>query len=275
LRDLRAALEQALGPIYRVGREVRPLGDCRLFVAVELAGGSELLVKILPGELSLGVDAAAFERELMLLAGRLGHPGLVRPQGAGRAGSFIYHTRAFVKGTTLRAALGRYGEMPLRRTVEILRSMLAALAHAHAAKLAHGDLRPENVLLTEGGAVVADAGVVDAVRSALEGGGGVTGSRGGPGVACATLCAPAYLAPERRDAGAPAGPRDDMYAVGVILHEMLTGRPPAPESESLEEVRAVPAWLADLVRVCLSPDPGERWEDAGAALEKLSPPLKQ
>ena len=133
MRDLRAALEQALGPIYRVGREVRPLGDCRLFVAVELAGGSELLVKILPGELSLGVDAAAFERELMLLAGRLGHPGLVRPQGAGRAGSFIYHTRAFVKGTTLRAALGRDGEMPLRRTVEILRSMLAALAHAHAA----------------------------------------------------------------------------------------------------------------------------------------------
>jgi hypothetical protein len=56
---------------------------------------------------------------------------------------------------------------------------------------------------------------------------------------------------------------------------MLTGRPPAPESESLEEVRAVPAWLADVVRVCLSPDPGDRWEDAGAALEKLSPPLKQ
>src|SRR6266516_4501517 len=181
MSDLRVALEQALGPIYRVGREVRPLGDCRLFVAVELAGGSELLVKILPGELSLGVDAAAFERELMLLAGRLGHPGLVRPQVAGRAGSFIYHARAFVKGTTLRAALGRDGEMPLRRTVEILRSMLAALAHAHAAKLAHGDLRPENVLLTDRGAVVADAGVVDAVRSAIEGGGGVTGGRGGPG----------------------------------------------------------------------------------------------
>ncbi len=153
MRDLRAALEQALGPIYRVEREVRPLGDCRLFVAVELAGGSELLVKVLPGELSLGVDAAAFERELILLAGRLGHPGLVRPQGAGRAGSFIYHTRAFVKGTTLRGALGRDGEMPLRRTVEILRSLLAALAHAHGAKLAHGDLRPENVLLTDRGAV--------------------------------------------------------------------------------------------------------------------------
>ena len=266
MSDLRVALDQVLGPIYRVEREVRPLGECRQFVAVELAGGSALLVKVLPGTLSLAVDPAAFERELTLLAERLGHPGLVRPHGAGRAGAFVYHTRAFVEGTTLRATLARDGEMPLRRIVEVLRGILAALAHAHAAKLAHGDLRPENVLLTDGGTVVADTGVVDAVRGALEG--------GGAGAVCAALCAAAYLAPERRDGGAPAGPRDDMYAVGVILHEMLTGRPPGPEGESLEEVRAVPPWLADLARVCLNPDPSDRWPDARVALGKMSPPLK-
>src|SRR2546430_1558366 len=135
--DLRAALEDALGPIYRVEREVRPVGECRMFVAVGPPGGPDLLVKVLPAELSLAVEPLMFERELLLLADRLGHPLLVTPKGAGRAGAFIYHTRPFVAGTTLRAALARPGELPLRPTVETLRDLLAAPAHAHAAGGVH------------------------------------------------------------------------------------------------------------------------------------------
>src|SRR5688572_17055460 len=135
-----------------------------MFVVQELPGGPELLVKTLPAELSLAVDAGVFERELILLTDRLGHERLVRPRGAGRAGAFVYHTRRFVDGTTLRAWLLRNGELPLRGTVDILRDILAALAHAHGANVAHGDLKPENVLLTEGRAAVADTGIVDAVR---------------------------------------------------------------------------------------------------------------
>src|SRR5258706_550318 len=123
MSELRAALEAALGPIYRIEREVRPVGNCRLFVAV-------------------GAPAA-----------------------------------------------------------------------------------PE--LLARGRARVADAGVVDALERALSGGASP------PGAVRAALCAPAYLAPERRDDGAPGGPRDDMFAVGVLLHEMLTGRPPAGGPEGL------------------------------------------
>src|SRR2546428_3387091 len=163
MTDLRAALADALGPLYRVEREVRPVGDCRLFVAREVPTGPELLVKLLPARLSLAVDSGLFERELLLVADRLRHPQFVAPRGAGRAGAFVYHTRAFVAGTTLRAWLMRHGELPLRRTVEILRGVLAALAHAHAASVAHGDLKPENVLLADGGTLVADTGVVDAV----------------------------------------------------------------------------------------------------------------
>src|SRR5207249_11578717 len=100
MTELRAALQDALGPLYRVEREVRPVGDCRLFVALERPSGPELLVKVLPGQLSLAVDSGVFEREVLLLAPRLGHPGLVTPKGAGRAGSFVYHTRPFVAGTT-------------------------------------------------------------------------------------------------------------------------------------------------------------------------------
>jgi len=262
MTGLRAALANALGPIYRVEREVRPVGDCRLFVAREVPTGPELLVKLLPAGLSLAVESGVFERELLLLRDRLRHPRLVAPRGAGRAGAFVYHTRAFVSGTTLRAWLMRHGELPLRRAVEILRGVLGALAHAHAASAAHGDLKPENVLLADEGALVADAGIVDAVGRAL---------KGGPAAAGAALCATPYVAPERRDGGAP-GPRDDMFAVGVLAHEMLTGQPPALEAEPLEEVRSVPPGVAELVHRCLAPEPAGRWADAGAALASVNLP---
>jgi serine/threonine protein kinase len=266
--DLRAALEAALGPIYRVEREVRPVGECRMFVASEVPSGPELLVKVLPAKLSLAVDAGAFERELILLADRLRHAGLVGSRRGGRAGAYIYHTRAFIEGTTLRAQLMRGGELPLRQAVAMLRDLLAALAHAHAERVVHGDLKPENVLLAAGHARVADTGVVDAVERSLNG--------AAPGAATAALCAGPYVAPERRAGGTPtpAGPRDDMFAVGVVAHEMLTGRLPAPESESLEEARSLPAWMGELVRRCLALEPGERWPDAGAALATVSGPTR-
>src|SRR5437879_5039609 len=211
MSELRAALEAALGPIYRIEREVRPVGNCRLFVAVGTPAAPELLVKVLPAELSLAVDARAFEREVVLLADRLGHAAIVAPRGAGRAGAVVYHTRRFVEGTTLRAWLTNHGELPLRRAVEILRDVLTALAHAHHATIAHGDLKPENVLLAGGRARVADAGVVDALERSLSGGASP------PGAVRAALCAPAYLAPERRDDGSPGGTRG---ARGVFERQM-------------------------------------------------------
>src|SRR5258708_13086375 len=118
-----------------------------MFVAREAEGAPDLLVKVLPAELSLAVDVEVFERERLLLADRLGAPPLVPPRGGGRAGAFVYHTRVFVEGTTLRAWLARHGELPLRRAVAILRDILTGLTHPHAAHIAHGALKPENVLL--------------------------------------------------------------------------------------------------------------------------------
>jgi eukaryotic-like serine/threonine-protein kinase len=264
--DLHAALETELGPLYHVEREVRPVGNCRLFVASNLTEGSELLVKVLPSTLSLAVDDQVFERELLLLADRLTDERLVTPRTAGRAGAFVYHTRRFEAGTTLRNWITRNGDLPMRKAVQVLRDVLSALSAAHAAGIGHGDLKPENILLAEHQALVADTGVVGAVERSLDG--------APPGVAVAALCAPPYVAPERREgvASGPVTPGEDLYAVGVITHEMLASRPPAPESEPLEEIRSVPVWLGEIVRRCLAQRPADRWPDANGALSALPHP---
>src|SRR6266446_5705066 len=119
MSELRTALADALGPLYRIEREVRPVGEYRLFVATQSQDGTELLVKILPAALSLGIDDLQFERAVLLVGERLQHPNLVRPRGAGRAGSFVYHTRPFVPGTTLRAWIGNNGPRSEEHTSEL------------------------------------------------------------------------------------------------------------------------------------------------------------
>ena len=211
MSEFRSALAEALGPLYRIEPEVRPVGEYRLFVASQSQNGTELLVKVLPAALSLGIDDLQFERAVLLIAERLRHPNLVRPRGAGRAGSFVYHTRPFVRGTTLRAWIGNNGPIPLARTVEILRAILNGLAHAHGAGIAHGELRPENVLLADEGVLVADTGIASAL-------------------------------------GKPASPRKDMTAVQTLTHEMLTGMKPTTDQEPLERTRTLPLWLSEWLR---------------------------
>src|SRR3989442_11302004 len=105
MSELRTALADALGPLYRIEREVRPVGEYRLFVATQSQDGTELLVKILPAGLSLGIDDLQFERAVLLVGERLQHPNLVRPRGAGPARSFAYHTPPLVPRTPFPAPI--------------------------------------------------------------------------------------------------------------------------------------------------------------------------
>jgi serine/threonine-protein kinase len=208
MSELRAALAEDLGPLYRIEREVRPVGDYRLFVATESQNGSELLIKVLPAALSLGINDLQFQRAVLLLAEKLNHPSLVKPRGAGRAGTFVYHTRPFVPGTTLRAWIGNNGAVPLARTVDILRAVLGGLSHAHAAGIAHGELKPENVLLADEGILVVDTGIASAL-------------------------------------GKPATPRNDMASVQALTREMLNGTKPTVTDEPIEHSRTLPLWLSE------------------------------
>lgn len=207
MHDLRTALADALGPLYRVEREVRPVDADRLFVVTQIPTGPELLVKVLPAATSLAIDERRFERELLLLADGLQHPNLVAPKGGGRAGACIFHSRPFVAGTTLRAWIDRNGALPLTRAVEVLRAVLAGLAHAHAGRIVHGDLRAESVLLGADGVMLADAGVGTVL-------------------------------------GRPNTRRNDMVALGALAHDMLAGKPFRVGDEPLSQSRSLPAWLA-------------------------------
>jgi serine/threonine-protein kinase len=211
MSELRAALAESLGPLYRIEREVRPVGEYRLFVATQSTDGTELLIKVLPASLSLGINDLQFERAILLLAEKLKHPNLVLARGGGRASSFVFHTRPFVPGTTLRAWIGNNGPIPLARAVEILRGVLAGLEHAHAAGIAHGELKAENVLLAEQGVLVADTGIASAL-------------------------------------GKPATARNDMAAVQSLAREMLTGKKPTIGEEPLERTRSLPLWLSEWMR---------------------------
>jgi serine/threonine-protein kinase len=211
MSELRAALAESLGPLYRIEREVRPVGEYRLFVATQSTDGTELLIKVLPASLSLGINDLQFERAILLLAEKLKHPNLVLARGGGRASSFVFHTRPFVPGTTLRAWIGNNGPIPLARAVEILRGVLAGLEHAHAAGIAHGELKAENVLLAEQGVLVADTGIASAL-------------------------------------GKPASARNDMAAVQSLAREMLTGKKPTIGEEPLERTRSLPLWLSEWMR---------------------------
>ena len=211
MSELRDALADDLGPLYRIEREVRPIGEYRLFVATQSQDGTELLIKVLPAALSLGINDLQFERAVLMVAEQLNHPNLVKPRGAGRAGSFVYHTRPFVPGTTLRAWIGNNGAVPLARTVEILRGVLNGLAYAHAAGIAHGELKPENVLLADEGILVVDTGIASAL-------------------------------------GKPATARNDMAAVQSLAREMLNGTKPTVTDEPLELTRSLPLWLSEWMR---------------------------
>jgi serine/threonine protein kinase len=256
---LRRSLEDVLGPAYRVEREVRPIGPCRAFVVHGPSDPSDLLVKVLPTDLGEAVEGAVFEREVLLVTDRLGYPGIVRSRFAGASGRYAYHGRAFVPGTTLRAHLARAGGLAVHQTVRILRDVLAALAAAHEAGVTHGDLRPEHVILTDGRASVAEFGVLDALARALP------GIR--PDALIEALADPRYTAPERR-VGAAASPGADLFAVGIMAEEMLSGEAAALRAPGRPR-DSVPSTVNGAILRCLEPDPGRRWAHVGEMLEAL------
>jgi serine/threonine protein kinase len=232
-------------------------------VARDLVDGGEVLVKVLPTELAMAVDPEGFERRLLGISSRLEDPRLMRSIAAGLAGPYLYYVRPFVPGTTLRARLDHKGEITLLGAVHLFRFLLETLDYAHCRGVFHGDLRPDNVVLSEHQTAVAEFGLVSAlVDSAREG--MAAGVR-------LSLVDRRYLSPERVGGNGLLTASDDIYAVGAIICEMLVGTSPDPDT-GLDPVvfsESIPSRLSDIVARCLEPDPRSRWHHPGEILEAL------
>jgi TolB-like protein len=270
-------LQRALGAQYRVERELGGGGMSRIFLAHDLGLDREVVVKVLSSEATEGVSADRFRREIQLIA-RLQHPHVVPILSAGSADGSLYYVMPFVAGETLRERLAREGTLPIADVVRLLRELLDALAFAHDHGVVHRDIKPENVLLASGHAVVADFGIAKALRE--------SGTLTSAGFALGT---PAYMAPEQATADPATDHRADLYSIGVLGYELLTGAPPfagtpqqvitqhltTPAAPISSRRADIPAALADTITRALAKDPAERPQTARemiVALEGVTAP---
>ena len=243
----------------------------RVFLAEEIRLGRSVVIKVLPPEMGAGVSVERFEREIQLAA-RLQHPHIVPLLTAGAAGDLLYYVMPFIQGESLRVKLSREGELPVTAAARVLREVVQALAYAHRHGVVHRDIKPDNILLADGFALVTDFGVAKAVSASTE---GTDGSLTSLGVALGT---PAYMSPEQAAADPHVDHRADIYAVGVLGYEMMCGQPPftgptplailgahiTRTPEPLERLRpSIPPSLAGLIARCLEKRPADRWQTAG------------
>jgi serine/threonine protein kinase len=274
---LRDQLQLALGDAYTLGRELGGGGMSMVFVARETALDRDVVVKVLPNEMAGHLSLERFKREITLAA-RLQHPHIVPMLTAGDANGLPFFTMPLIEGESLRARLEREGELPLSDAVRLLREVASALAYAHELGIMHRDIKPDNVLVSAGSAMVTDFGVAKAVSESAGGGSiAITGT----GMAIGT---PAYMAPEQASADPSVDHRADIYAWGVLAYELLTGRPPfagrtpaamfaahmteAPELISKRRASVPPA-LATLVMSALEKRPSDRPQSAASIVTAL------
>ncbi len=275
--DIQARLQRTLTGAYTLERELGGGGMSRVFLATDIALGREVVVKVLPTEMSGELAIERFRREISIAA-RLQHPHVVPLLAAGDVDGLPFFTMPFVAGESLRVRLAREGELPIPEAVRILREVASALAYAHAHNVVHRDIKPENILLSGGAAMVTDFGVAKAVDAATtNAGGGITSV----GVALGT---PAYMAPEQASADPALDQRADIYAWGVLAYEMICGQAPfagrtsqamiaahiaeAPEDLSRRRPGA-PQALTDLVMRCLAKRPADRPQTADELVRAL------
>jgi tetratricopeptide (TPR) repeat protein len=275
---LRDQLQDALGSSYTITRELGGGGMSRVFVAREEALRRNVVVKVLPPDLLAGVNAERFDREIELAAG-LQHPHIVPVLTAGSMNGVPYYTMPFVDGESLRGRLAAGGALPMTEVIGILRDVAKALAYAHERGIVHRDIKPDNVLLSGGSAVVTDFGIAKALSAARTVAPGGTLTQIGMSIGT-----PAYMSPEQAAADPATDHRADIYSFGCLAYELIAGRPPfvakSPQKllaaqmgevpQPVSELRPdVPATLAQLVMKCLAKDADVRPQRASDIVRVL------
>ncbi|MBA3670713.1 MAG: protein kinase [Gemmatimonadaceae bacterium] len=284
---LRDELQNALGASYTIERELGGGGMSHVFLADDVKLGRHVVIKVLPPELAESLSAARFAREIRVAAS-LQQANIVPLLDAGEAMGLPYFTMPYVDGESLRAKLATSGRLPVSEAMSILRDVVRALSYAHQHGLAHRDIKPDNILLSHGTAMVTDFGIAKAITEARQEE-SITRARQhdralptltGLGVSIGT---PAYMAPEQVAGDPNIDHRADIYAVGVLAYEMISGHPPftgTPQSVMAAHVTTeppalvlkrsdVPTALAQLTMKCLAKEPGNRYATADELLADI------
>ena len=271
------ALRDALGASYALERELGRGAMATVFLARDLRHRRSVALKVLHPELSAVLGPERFLKEIELTAS-LHHPHILPLFDSGAAGGLLYYVMPYVEGETLRDRITRERQLPVDDALRIAREVASGLAHAHARGVVHRDVKPENILLQHGHALVADFGIALAVEEAG------TNRMTRTGLSLGT---PHYMAPEQAMGDRAVDARADVYALGAVLYEMLAGEPPftgptpqavfarvmteAPRSVTAERP-SVPAHVDAAVRSALQKLPADRCPSAAAFAAALVEP---
>ena len=273
--ELDAAFTQALSQQFTITGVVGVGGMATVYRADDLQHGRQVAIKVLKPELAAALGPVRFRREIETAA-RLQHPHILPLFSSGAADGRLYYVMPYVEGESLGSRLSREGALPIDESVRIFREIVDALGEAHRHGVVHRDIKPDNVLLKSGHAVVADFGIAKAVDDSA---GRPERTRTG-----LSLGTPRYMAPEQAAGDPGTDHRADIFAAGAVGYEMLTGRPPfdgdnpqavltavlteTPEAPHLRRAE-IPRPLGDLILACLAKDPEERPQSAGALIARL------
>ncbi len=275
--ELQARVASVLAPAYVVEREVGRGGMGIVYRAKDVRLKRVVAVKLLPPELAYRTEIRTRFLQEAETAAQLSHPNIVPIYTVDEKEGLVYFVMAFVDGDNLGARLRASGPMAPDPTRRVLREVAQALAFAHARGVIHRDIKPDNILLAsdDGRAMVTDFGIARAVDE-------TTGTRlTATGVAIGT---PAYMSPEQCAGDRAIDGRSDLYALGVVGYQMLSGAPPFTGSSTpallvkqiseapvplRERVPEVPESLARVVMILLAKAPADRFADAGAMVAAL------
>ena len=261
------ALAAALADRYRLERELGQGGMATVYLAHDLRHDRQVAIKVVHPDLAATLGPERFLAEIKTTA-KLQHPHILPLLDSGEAGGVLYYVMPFVAGESLRDRLTREQQLPIDEAVRIARQVADALGHAHAQGIIHRDIKPENILLQEGHALVADFGIALAVTAA----GGARMTQTG-----LSLGTPQYMSPEQAMGERTLDARTDLYALGAVAYEMLTGEPPftgatvqaivakvlSAEPQSLTLIRkTIPPNVEGAVLKALAKLPADRWAKA-------------
>jgi len=280
MSEISSRLSTALADRYRIERVLGVGGMATVYLAEDLKHQRRVAVKVLRPELAAVIGADRFLAEITLTA-NLQHPHILPLYDSGGTDEFLFYVMPYVEGESLRDLLHREKQLGIDEALGIARQVAAALDYAHRQGVVHRDIKPENILILEGQAVLADFGIALAVQEA--GGNRLTET----GISLGT---PQYMSPEQATGDRKLDARSDVYSLGAVLYEMLTGEPPVTgptvqamiaklltqQPVSIRIAReTVPAALDQVVMRALARTPADRYASAGdfaAALDQSPVP---